>query len=361
MSKNSISIICPTLNEAENVELIYKNIARIVKYDWELIFVDDHSIDATRSNIENLARRDRRVRLINRIGRRGLSSAIAEGLLSSIYDLCIVIDADLQHDINNINRMTSLAIAKSLDLIISSRFKKEQRIALTKQREKLSLLGNKLIDLILRRQLTDPLSGCFLIKKDKYIKIHQELFLSGFKILFDILSSKSGRKLKVGEIPIKFLKRHSGESKLRKLILIQFIWTFVLRYIERYIPLTFIVFCLVGSLGYLLHFLILSYFLDQDFFPFSIAQLITSYVVMLNNFWLNNAFTFSASKLRGIEFFNGLLKFMFFCSLGAFFSLAIASYMLTIQFSPIISGMVGAISASLWNYVLNYKFTWKNF
>jgi dolichol-phosphate mannosyltransferase len=105
----------------------------------------------------------------------------------------------------------------------------------------------------------------------------------------------------------------------------------------------------------------LSYFLDQDFFPFSIAQLITSYVVMLNNFWLNNAFTFSASKLRGIEFFNGLLKFMFFCSLGAFFSLAIASYMLTIQFSPIISGMVGAISASLWNYVLNYKFTWKNF
>ena len=360
MPKNSISIICPTLNEAENVNLVYKNIARIVKHDWELIFVDDHSSDATRIHIEHLARTDKRVRLINRIGRRGLSSAVAEGFLSSIYDLCIVIDADLQHDINNINSMTDLAITKSFDLVISSRFKKEQKVALTHKREQMSLLGNKLIDLILKRQLTDPLSGCFLIKKDKYIKLHQELFLSGFKILFDILSSKSGRSLKVSEIPIKFLKRHSGESKLRKIILIQFIWTFILRYIERYIPLTFIIFCLIGSLGYLLHFLILSYFLDKTFFPFFIAQLITSYIVMLNNFWLNNAFTFSAIKLQGLEFFIGLLKFMFFCSLGAFFSLASASYMLTLEFSPILSGMLGAVSASLWNYILNYKFTWKN-
>jgi dolichol-phosphate mannosyltransferase len=203
-------------------------------------------------------------------------------------------------DINNINSMTDLAITKSFDLVISSRFKKEQKVALTHKREQMSLLGTKLIDLILKRQLTDPLSGCFLIKKDKYIKLHQELFLSGFKILFDILSSKSGRSLKVSEIPIKFLKRHSGESKLRKIILIQFIWTFILRYIERYIPLTFIIFCLIGSLGYLLHFLILSYFLDKTFFPYFIAQLITSYIVMLNNFWLNNGKTIRIIRIFSI-------------------------------------------------------------
>jgi len=360
MPRNSISIICPTLNEQDNIGVIYENISLIVKYDWELIFVDDHSSDSTRDNIERISRSDNRVRLINRVGRRGLSSAVSEGFLSSIYDLCIVIDADLQHDINNINTMTAMAIKKSLDLVISSRFKNKQGVSLTLKREKMSRLGNELIDLIIKRHLSDPLSGCFLIKKDKYISLHKELFLSGFKILFDILSSKSGRRLRIGEIPIKFSQRHSGESKLRKIILIQFMWAFGLRYIEKYIPLTFISFCLIGSTGYLLHFLILSYFMDKAFFSFSAAQLLTSYIVMLNNFWLNNTYTFGFNKLQGIEFFFGLLKFMFFCSFGAFLSLAIGSFMLTLEFSPILSGMLGAISASLWNYVLNDRFTWRN-
>ena len=115
MYKNSVSIICPTLNEQDNIDMIYENISSIVKYDWELIFVDDNSTDLTTENIKRISRSDKRVRLISRVGRRGLSSAVSEGFLSAIYDLCIVIDADLQHDINNINTMTALAIKNSLD------------------------------------------------------------------------------------------------------------------------------------------------------------------------------------------------------------------------------------------------------
>ena len=119
---------------------------------------------------------------------------------------------------NNINIMTNLALKKSLDVVVSSRFKNQQILSLSRNRENLSRIGNNLIDLILDRKLTDPLSGCFLINKEKYMRLHHELFLSGFKILFDILSSKSGRLLKVDEVPIRFLKRHSGTSKLKKII-----------------------------------------------------------------------------------------------------------------------------------------------
>ena len=360
MTQKSISIVCPTLNEVNNVEAIYLKISKIVSYEWELIFVDDNSQDGTRKKVESLSKKDRRVRLINRVGRKGLASAASEGILSSVFDLCVLIDADLQHDINNINTMTNLALKKSLDVVVSSRFKNQQILSLSRNRENMSRIGNNLIDLILNRKLTDPLSGCFLINKEKYIQLHHELFLSGFKILFDILSSKSGRLLNVDEVPIKFLKRRSGTSKLRKTILLQFLWTFCARYIEKYIPLTFVMFCIVGSLGYCLHYFILSYFLDNSFASFSIAQLTTSYIVMVNNFWLNNTYTFGPSKLSGIEFFIGLFKFMFFCSFGAFFSLAISSYLLTLEFSPIVSGMLGAVSASLWNYVLNFRYTWKN-
>ena len=174
------------------------------------------------------------------------------------------------------------------------------------------------------------------------------------------MSTKSGKYLKVDEVPIKFSQRHSGQSKLRKVILMQFMWAYALRYVGKYIPLTFISFCLIGLIGFFLHFCILSYFLDNAFFSFIAGQFTTSYIVMINNFWLNNTYTFGFNRLQGMEFFFGLLKFMFFCSFGAFLSLAIGSFMLTLGFSPILSGMLGAISASLWNYVLNDRFTWKN-
>jgi dolichol-phosphate mannosyltransferase len=354
-----VSIVCPTLNEKDNVQILYQHIASIVESKWELIFVDDHSQDGTRTEIEKLCRLDSRVRLISRVGRKGLASAAAEGFLSAIYDYCILIDADLQHDINNINLMLDEVIKTSADLVISSRFLVSQTLALSTQREKMSLLGNNLINFILRRNLTDPLSGCFLIKKNQYLKLHEELLLSGFKVLFDILSSPLGKKLIVTEVPIRFLKRHSGESKLRKTILIEFAWTYLVRTVERMLPIQFVKFSLIGVLGALLHYLILSNLLSWSVLSFTASQLVTTYIVMVNNFWLNNLYTFSSKRLFGGQFFFGLLKFIIFCSFGALVSLGFALYLKSIGIAPVFSGVLGTIAGSLWNYVLNYMYTWK--
>ena len=355
---NAITIVCPTLNEEKNIAPLYEKILDLVKGQWELIFVDDNSSDLTREEVQKLARIDHRVRLINRVGRKGLASAAAEGFLCAMHDQCILLDADLQHDINNINAMAIEASRQNFDLVISSRFKEGQVLGLSAKRTQLSKTGNRMIDMILPRSLTDPRSGCFLIKKDVYLKLHRELILSGFKILFDILSCPSGRGLSVSEVPIKFLDRHTGESKLRKSVLLEFMGTYVMRAIERFIPLTFIKFSLIGGLGILFHYVILTFLLGLNVLDFSASQLTTSYVVMISNFLLNNKYTFSDKRLHGGQLLIGLIKFMFFCSFGALISLAFAFYLKGAGFSLVAAGVLGTIAGSLWNYALNIFYTW---
>ena len=94
-----LSIVVPTFNEAGNVAELRDRIdAALPGVDWEMIYVDDDSPDGTSATVRELAQRDSRVRCIQRIGRRGLSSACIEGMLASSAPLVAVIDADLQHD-----------------------------------------------------------------------------------------------------------------------------------------------------------------------------------------------------------------------------------------------------------------------
>src|SRR4051794_21316559 len=79
-----LSLIVPTFNERENiVPLIEKIESALDGIRWELIVVDDNSPDGTSNQVRSIARRDRRIRAVQRIGRRGLSSAVVEGMLTS--------------------------------------------------------------------------------------------------------------------------------------------------------------------------------------------------------------------------------------------------------------------------------------
>ena len=104
-----LSIISPTYNEADNI-LKFVNLIELTlkKYDYEIIFVDDNSSDKTYEIKKNLSSKKPNVRCLRRIGRRGLSSAVIEGCLSSSSDLLLIMDADLQHDEKKIPLMMSL-------------------------------------------------------------------------------------------------------------------------------------------------------------------------------------------------------------------------------------------------------------
>jgi dolichol-phosphate mannosyltransferase len=119
-----LSIVIPTFNEQDNVRPVYEAVAAaLADQNWEIIFVDDASKDATTAEVMALSGADIRVRLIRRIGRRGLSSACIEGMLASTSEFVAVMDADLQHDENLLPSMLErLEQNSSLDLVVGSRY-----------------------------------------------------------------------------------------------------------------------------------------------------------------------------------------------------------------------------------------------
>ncbi len=162
-----LSIISPTYNEADNIIKFVHSIELTLRnYDYEIIFVDDNSSDKTHEIIKNLSSKKPNIRCLRRIGRRGLSSAVIEGCLSSSSDLLLIMDADLQHD-EKIPLMLELMKEKQLDLVIASRFLSHKRVlGLSKNRNALSKLANFLANTISKAKLTDPMSGFFLNKKN---------------------------------------------------------------------------------------------------------------------------------------------------------------------------------------------------
>ncbi len=118
-----LTIVVPTFKERDNVAPLLERLERILAgIEWQVVFVDDDLPDGTADTVRAVAQRDRRVRVIQRIGRRGLSSACVEGILSSSSPFVAVIDADLQHDETLLPAMLKRVKADALDLAVASRY-----------------------------------------------------------------------------------------------------------------------------------------------------------------------------------------------------------------------------------------------
>src|ERR1700675_579046 len=122
-SSPELSIIVPTFNERDNVGALIGRLAQCLEHrSWEVIFVDDDSPDGTADVVREIAVDDRRVRCIQRIGRRGLSSARIEGMLAASAPYLAVIDADLQHDERLLPKMLDRPKGGEADIVVGSRY-----------------------------------------------------------------------------------------------------------------------------------------------------------------------------------------------------------------------------------------------
>ncbi len=210
-----VSIIVPTRNEHDNVYPLYHSLCNVLAgIDWEMIFVDDDSDDGTVEAIYRLAKSDRRVRCIRRIGRRGLASACVEGLLASSAPYVAVMDADMQHEEQLLPRMFNILIAEpEIDAVVGSRYIEHGSVGLwNRQRAFLSGLATLIARSLIQLPIADPMSGFFMVRREAFHASVRQLSSLGFKILLDILAS-SPRRLKVREIPYQFRERYAGESK----------------------------------------------------------------------------------------------------------------------------------------------------
>ena len=164
--------------------------ALLASCDWEVVFVDDNSPDGTAAAARAIGETDSRVRCIRRIGRRGLAGACLEGMLSSQARYVAVMDADLQHDESLLVAMLDCLRSGRADLVVASRYLYGGSAAgLSKQRSRVSRWSNTLVRLLLGIDLTDPMSGHFMIRRDVFETLAPAISSQGFKILLDILAT----------------------------------------------------------------------------------------------------------------------------------------------------------------------------
>ena len=341
--------------------------------DYELVIADDDSPDGTWAIAQELANTNPRIRVLRRTADRGLSRAVIEGFLSSSSDYVGVVDADLQHDPAILKEMIA-ALDAGAEIAVGSRYVEGGGTGTWNAvRRFQSWVATRLARTFLGVELTDPMSGFFLLPRGDFNRIHKQLDSSGFKILLEIVARLAPSKIK--EVPYTFRTRMAGESKLSSKVVLQYLgqlWR--LSSVSRYMSVRFIKFAIVGASGTIVNlcgFLILAALLGlRDWRISGLATLFANF----SNYIFNNAWTFVDRGHRGWSLLRGYASYLGFSLIGmsastlTFAGLSVAyhtfpgvapgtkaPYILALAFQ-----LVGILVGTVFNYELNKRFTWRD-
>lgn len=355
-----LSVIVPTFNEHGNVGILVDRLrSRLRGIAWEVIFVDDNSPDKTWQAVRELARQDPRVRCLRRIGRRGLSGACIEGILASSAPCVAVIDADLQHDEQQLPKMLALLESDQADLVVGSRYiAGGSADSFDRQRRGASQLATLIAKRLLRVEIADPMSGFFMIRRDRFEALAPQLSVHGFKILLDVVATARS-SLRVIEIPYVFGARQHGESKLDSMVALDFLGLILAKLTGDVVSLRFLLFAFVGAVGLFVHLLTLDIVLNASDVTFTRAQGIAALVAMTSNFLLNNFLTYRDQRLRGLSLLWGLAVFYLVCSVGLFANVGVAFSVYDQRPIWWLAGAAGALMGVVWNYAMSSLFVWR--
>ncbi len=364
-----LAIVLPTLNERDNLAPLVARLEDALGPDgWEAIFVDDNSPDGTSDAARELSLSDRRVRVIQRIGRRGLASAAIEGMLSTAAPFVAVMDADHQHDPKLLPQMLAALESGEADVAVGSRFVEggSAEGLSSATRERGSHLANGLARRLTGVDLSDPMSGYFMLPSATLRGTADRLSGIGFKILLDILAT-ADEAYRVKEFPLKFAERASGESKLDRTVVFEYLIGLYDRWLGHIIPTRFALFGTIGAVGVVVHMAVLAVFLESFggtfrntvVTPFEVGQTIAALVAMTFNFVLNNSLTYADKRLSGAgDLIAGWVKFALTCSVGLLANIGVAAVLVRYDFNEYVAALAGIVIGSVWNFALSSKFVW---
>ncbi len=356
-----LCLVIPVLNEEGNIAPLVACVDAVLQgVAWEIVFVDDDSRDGTRAAIAGVAAQDPRVRLIHRIGRRGLSSAFIEGAQSSLAPYIAAMDGDLQHDETVLPKMLAALRAGDCDIAIGSRYVDGGGIgAWDARRAGMSTLATWLAGIVLRTPVSDPMSGFFMLRRDVFARAARKLSAMGFKILLDIIASLR-EPPRIKELPYQFRTRVSGESKLDAGVLRDYLLLILDKLVGHIVPVRFLLFAGVGALGIAAHLIVLNAGLAVFGMDFPGAQTLATAVAIIGNYSLNNTFTFRERRLKGWRFFGGLVTFSLISSVGAVMNVNVSSVLFGAAHSSwLYAGLLGAVMSLVWNYAVSSAVTWR--
>jgi dolichol-phosphate mannosyltransferase len=355
-----LAIVLPTFNERRNIEPVLEKLkAALEGIPYEVIFVDDDSPDGTAAAVRAISLKNPRVRVLQRIGRRGLSSACLEGMMSTPAPYIAVMDADLQHDERILPEMLQKMKAGNLDLVTATRNSEGGGMGeFAKSRVQLSNLGRRLSQFVSHTDLSDPMSGFFLVDRKFLEEVVHAASGVGFKILLDLVSS-SRRPVRFAEVPYTFRQRIHGTSKLDILVGIEYLQLLLDKTIGDLIPPRFLMFSLVGVAGLLISLAFLYVLYSRMHMPFGQSQAITTFLAMTLNFFLNNSLTYRDRRLRGSRLIVGLITFYVACFIGAVINIRIAEFLKNAGIAWYLAGACGLMIGAVWNYGVTSITTWR--
>lgn len=358
-----VSIVLPTFNERGSIGGLLQQLLSLQgRFSLELLVVDDDSPDGTAELVRQIARQEPCVRLIRRVGRAGLASAIKEGLLDATSDLALVMDSDGQHEPAAVERALDTLITGDWDLVVGSRFHQEAAIrGLSGRRERGSTWANAAARFSLARAyapLTDPMSGFFALRLDRALPLLRAVDVNGFKFLYELLAVSRG-SLRVAEVPLTFQPRTHGSSKLDLAIFWDFLISILHSLSFRLLPRRAISFGLVGLSGVLVQLLVCQLLMVGAGLAFERALPVAVVTAASSNYLINNALTFRFQRLKGSQLLRGLLKFLLVSSLPVLANVGLASaFYDLVSRDTLWAQLAGILVVFVWNYAASSRFVW---
>lgn len=356
-----LSVIVPTFDERDNVgPLVARLDACLAGIAWEVIFVDDDSPDGTAAVVRELGARDRRVRCIQRLGRRGLASACIEGMLASAAPYLAVMDADLQHDESLLPAMLATLEQGDVDIVIGSRHVAGGGLgSWDGGRATLSRLATRLSRLILPAELRDPMSGFFMLRREAFEAAVPRLSGIGFKILLDLFAS-APRPLRFKELPYEFRPRAAGRSKLDQHAAWDYAMLLLDKLVGTWVPVRLVAFALVGGVGIGVHLSVLALLFAALGLGFVASQTVATLVAMTSNFALNNLLTYRDRRLVGWQWLRGWASFTLACGIGVLANVGVAAWLFrAMDTFWLVSALAGIVVGLVWNYAVTSVYTWR--
>jgi dolichol-phosphate mannosyltransferase len=280
-------------------------------------------------------------------------------MLASSAPYLAVIDGDLQHDETLLPKMLAILKEEQTDIIIGTRYAPGGGlVGWSNSRAVISHFATRLSRLVLKAELSDPMSGFFMLRREALERSVRKLSGIGFKILLDLFAS-SPHPLKFTELPFEFRTRKAGASKLDT----QAVWAYVMllmdKLIGHIIPVRFVAFSLVGGFGVVIHLAVLTLLFNVVETGFTIAQSIATFAAMTSNFALNNVLTYRDKRLRGWQWVWGWVSFILVCGVGALANVGVASYLFAKDTRWILAALAGILVGAVWNYAVTTVYTWK--
>ncbi len=230
-----LSIVIPVYKEKKNLIILVKRIYKKIKIDnFEIIIIDDDSNDGSFDVLKKLKSKFKKLKFFIRKKKpRDLSRSCIMGFQKSKFDKILVMDGDLQHRPEEINKLYNKIIYGNYDMVVGNRGLLEKRNkGLKLYRFISSVILVLIVNLFLGFKTKDPMSGFFIFRKKIYYKNKSRLFNKGYKILLDLIYS-SKENIKVADVFINFNVRKEGFSKMDLNIIYLVIVIILKKFINR--------------------------------------------------------------------------------------------------------------------------------